>query len=356
MTVEVLKPDFRKNAGTIPLHRPDATVRIAIDGSAYDVADLSLDGDAVVVFAGKAEVGQSFQATITFPLQDCHLTAPVGCKVTGYAPDKNQLRLRLRPDDEPAERELLGTMFRAVEAGDAISADDVLGAAQHRGAQAPASSVANASVGGPIRRRLGSIAFVLLAGTLVAFIVSNLATRAYVVQADGAVVNPQSQIERMPLTAELVSYAAPIGAPVPPKSTIAILRTKTGEILTISSDCNCVVGGQLATSPVFLNKGDPIVQLVPVDGTNHAVLSVPLEDMRRVRVGDKVTASFYDSASQAVGTVERVSVPKLLNGATGDASTLTGKIEVRFASKLPAWRVGEPVSARILLSRFNPFA
>lgn len=357
MTVEVLKPDFRRHAAASSLQRQEVSVRIEIDGRTFLVTDLSIDGHATVEFDGQAEAGQTLAATVLFPLQECQFAVPVACEVISYIPEKSHLRLKLRQDDDPSQRELLGAVFRAVAVGDGISASDVLMAAQHReqGQRAVELERKN-SASEAVRRRIGAIAFVVLAVFLAVFIASNLATRAYVVQADGVVVNPQSRIERMPLAAELVSYAAPIGARVPPKSTIAILRTKTGEILTVNSDCNCVIGGQLATTPLFLNKGDPIAQLVPVDGTNHAVLSVRLEDMRRVRVGDKVTVNFYDSANRVSGTVERVSAPKLLNGAPADPSAMNGRIEVRFASKLPAWRVGEPVSARIVLSQFNPLA
>lgn len=357
MTVEVLKPDFRRNAGHGSPHRSEVTVRIDIEGRTYIVSDLSIDGDALVDFDGHADVGQVLQSTVIFPFQGCDFSVPVESEVKFFLAEKGQLGLKFRQQDDRSQRELLSAVFRAVAVGDGISAGDVLKAAQLRGD--PSAAVAAPEAPKPmseaIRRRTGAIVFALLAILLLGFIAMNVATRAYVVEADGAVVNPQSRIERMPLSAELVSYTAPIGARVPPKSTVAIVRTKEGQLLSINSDCDCVVGGQLAISPVFLNKGEPIAQLVPFNGTNHAVLSVKLEDMRRIRVGDKVTASFYDSGQEVDGTVERVSSPKLLNGPVGRVAQLSGRIEVRFATKLPSWRVGEPVSARIMLSKFNPF-
>ena len=361
MTVEMLKPPMAPlNLQIHHFDRGQIPARIEIDGKRYSIDGMSADGSLDVAFDGDAEPGQILQTSLIFPFSDFDMAMPANCEVTFCDRTQSRLGLQVAQNAMAIDRSLLNFMLDAVAAGDVVSAGEILEVARLEGRTATTGDLEDetrfARARGGARRRLGAIFFVLLAAGLLAYIGTNVATRTFTIQADGAIVNPRAMLARTPVGGELVSYAGAPGARVALNAPVATLRTNTGEMVTIPSGCDCVIGGQLAESRSFLRQNQPVAQLVPVDGTNKAVLSVRLDDLRRVRVGDQVVASFYGSGAQARGTVERVSPPKMLDGYTTAGSNRSGRIEVRFNGNVPAWHVGEPVSARILLSRFNPFA
>lgn len=362
MAVEVLKTHF---AGRKALHhRSDGElipVALEIEGRPHLVTRLANDGSAVADFDGHVERGQIIQTTLLVGCDGFDVSVPALWEVVDHVPERHELSLKLAPVNEATHLATINTLIDAIVDGELITARDTLEIAkvseadrirtQEREEAKPASPVRQA-----VKRRAGSIAFLLIAALLLAFITANLAGRAFVVEADGTIVNSRSVIPVMPEDAELVAFTAQPGARVRANDPVAIVKSKGGQMLTVASPCDCVVGGHLASSRAFLRKGEAVAQLVPADGANRALLSVKLDELRRIKVGDEATLRFYDSDAKVVGTVERVSPPKVLGNAPARPRSLNGTVEVRFASKLPAWRVGEPVAARVLLSRLNPFA
>jgi alginate biosynthesis protein Alg44 len=359
MTVEILKPKVAHKQVSL---RKDASVHVPammeIDGLWYPVNELSAEGTALVTFDGQAEPGQLLPATIAFPLDGFDFSMAVTCEVKFHAPESCTLGLQF-VQLAKSHQDLLRALFGSIAAGESVGAGDILTIVRQGKPKEKQNipPLPKGKIGSrrreAFRRRIGAILFIILGISLLVFIVANIWARTFVVQADG-MVGGRATVAQMPQAGELLTYAAATGTRVVPGSPIAMLRTKSGKLVRIASECDCVLGGQLAAPQTVLQTGDPIAYLVPVGGTNAAVLSVDLDDMRRIRVGDRVIAELYDSPARLVGTVERVVPPKIAGLASETESR--GRIEVQFAQMLPPSRVGEPITARIRLSKSNPLS
>ena len=361
MTAEVLTPVFSRE--TVKDGEPigsDLPLWMELAGSPYPVTELTEDGYAVLAYDGEAEPGQIVQTTLVVSFDGFHLSLPALWEVTGYHTDRTRLSLLLSQANTPAGMERVRSIIRAVLHGDLDGSTGVLDIVGRKSWGEEAGAAAEGP-GSPsrtkrkhaVRRRTGAVLFSLLAAALIAFIGWNVVSRTLMVRADGTIVNSQAVLARAPENAELVSFSVPVGARVAPGSPIAVVKTAAG-LSAVASPCDCVVGWELP-GRTLVQQNDPLAQLVPADGVSKAVISVPKKTLRRVRVGDRVIASFYDRGAPVTGTVERVSPPKVVTAIGPVLTGQNGTVEVRLNRRLPAWRVGEPVIARILLSRLNPF-
>lgn len=359
MTVEVLKPAFPREAVSQQARGGEQLpIRMIIGGRSYVVSNLTEDDAALVEFDGEVEPGQIILTTLIVSLDGFDISMPALWEVMSRVAERAKLELLLASSNPPSQIARINAVIDAILNGNLVSSTDVLEIAAKKEVGEPIADLDHAVAQRghhAIRRRIGAVFFFLLAAGLLTFIGANISTRMTIIQADGTIVNPQAVLSRAPAQAELVSFSVPVGSRVQPGNPIAILKTTTG-LLTVTSPCDCVLAGEFATSRAMLRQGDPLAQLVPIDGANKALISVPKESLRRIRVGDTLTATFYDTDAKVTGTVERVSPPKVLPGSVGQSAGSDGTVEVRFTQKLPAWRVGEPVTARIRLSRLNPFA
>lgn len=361
MSVEVLKPSFSRDA-----RRPDdpdrepLPLRMEFAGTSHTVLDLSEDGFAVLAYEGEAEPGQVIQGTLVVTLEGLDISLPALWEVTSHYQDRTRLSLLLSAANSPASLDRVRAVIRAVLSGDLAGSSDVLEVIGRRtpgsepGYPAGRRNPARIKARQAARRRTGAILFSLLAAALIAFIGWSVVSRTLMIKADGTIVNPQAVLARAPDAAELVSFSVPVGTRVAPGSPVAVVKTPAG-LSTVTSPCDCVVGWELP-GRTMVQRNDPLAQLVPVNGVSKAVITVPKKALRRIRVGDRVTATFYDSGARVTGWVERVSPPKVVTAVGPVIIGQNGTVEVRISERLPAWRVGEPVIARILLSRLNPFA
>lgn len=363
MTVQMLNPPMARGANVRSGGAPDPLpIRLEIDGQSYRVTSLTDDGLATIEFAGKAEQSQIIDATIDVAHEGFNLSVATLWEVISYIPATSQLRLLLAPVNPPESRAMVQAVIRSITAGSLVNSAEAQGLANDWADSPPQSNPAEpgeaeevAPRTGVIRRRAGAIVFTLLALMLLAFIAASFASRALIVQANGTIVNAQAVLVGMPEAGEVVTYLVPVGSRAAPNTPIAQIKSLNGQIATIASSCDCVVASQLAGTRTLLRAGDPILQTIPVDGANKALLAVPLEDLRRIRIGDDVTAAFYDSGTSLAGKVEHVSPPKIVDSTVAQPTRLNGTIVVRFADKVPAWRVGEPILARVRLTDLNPF-
>lgn len=363
MTVQMLNPPMAREADVRTGRTLDPLpVQLEIDGQSYRVTSLTEDGLATAEFDGVAEQSQIIEATIEVAIDGFNLSVATLWEVISHDPSIPEITLLLAPVNPPQSRAMALAVIRSITAETPLETADGHGLAHEWARMPPASSPAEAvdedetpGLAAAIRRRAGAIMFALLALALLVFIAASLASRALIVQANGTIINAQAVLVGMPEAGEVVTYLVPVGSRVTPGTPIAQIKSLTGTIATIASSCDCVVASQLSGTRSLLRAGDPILQTIPVDGANKALIAVPLEDLRRIRIGDEVTATFYDSRTKLTGKVEHVSPPKIIDGTVARPTRLNGTVEVRFADKVPAWRVGEPILARVRLTDLNPF-
>lgn len=362
MTVQMLNPPIARKANVRTGETPDPLpVQLEIDGHAYRVTSLTGDGLATVEFDGSAEQSQIIEGTIDVAVDGFNLSVATLWEVISHDPSGSQLKLLLAPVNPPESRAMALAVIRSITntphgAADAHGlANDWTHVPPESSPSEPFDEDESPSLADTIRRRAGAIIFALLALVLLVFIAASLASRALIVQANGTIVNAQAVLVGMPEAGEVVAYLVPVGSRVTPGTPIAQIKSLTGTTATIASSCDCVVASQLAGTRALLRAGDPILQTIPVDGASKALLAIPLEDLRRIRIGDDVTATFYDSRANLTGKVEHVSPPKIVDGTVARPTRLNGTVEVRFDDKVPAWRVGEPILARVRLTDLNPF-
>ena len=366
MTVQMLNPPMARKAELRTGQANDAPdalpVQLEIEGRSYRVTSLTGDGLAIVEYDGSAEQSQIIEGSLDVTLQGFSLSVATLWEVISHSPATAELKLLLAPANSPESREMVRAVIRTISTETSLDSETARGLADD-GAQAPREDGAwepyeadeAPREAGFFRRRAGAIVFTLLALALLAFVAASFASRALIVQATGTIINAQAVLVGMPEAGEVVAYLVPVGSRVVPGTPIATIKSLTGKVATIPSSCDCVVASQLAGTRSLLRAGDPILQTIPVDGANKALIAVPLEDLRRIRIGDPVTATFYDSRVTLAGKVEHVSPPKIIDGTVARPTRLNGTVEVRFTDKVPAWRVGEPILARVRLTDLNPF-
>ena len=354
MAVEVLKSRFA-NSEALRQRNGGSPLALVIDGTAHEVSRLAEDGAVIVDYDREAEPGQMLSSVLAVALDGFDLTVPALWEVIANVRDRRQLWLRLAPVNEASHQATITTVLEAIRSGEVLRTQDILGMARADEAAYEAEAAPEPAHGG-IKRRLSAILFVLLAIVLVGFIVANLAARAFFVHADGAIVSPQLVVVQAPEEAELMSVAVLPGARVAPGALLASLRTVSGQVLKVTSPCDCIVSGQVASAPLLLRRGQPVVKLIPAAGVDNAVLTIALADLRRVQVGDRATVRYYDSPEHLGATIVRVNPPRMYSGVDAQPSRFAGTVELKFDHKIPPARVGEAVTASVRLSHLNPFA
>lgn len=360
-----LKPQITHKRATQRQHpRFGLPAKVDIDGNSYTVSNLSVGGVGVADLRDEVKPGDLVDVTIRFPFEGFEFSMVVKCEVRFQLPDRSVTGMQF-VNISQRNLSLLHFVFDAYLAGEIVDAGDLLAIVQHENftdaRDFPKESFEETRLTRMTqfaRRRIGAILFFAAAAALAAFIIGNLLTRAFVVRAEGKVVSLSTLTARAPQQGSLLANVVPLGARVAANSIIATLETNDGKTFGVKSTCDCLVAEQLAEGGEFLKRGAPVALLVPALATSEANLTVPLEDLRRIVVGDRVTARFYDGGQSVSGTVERITPPHLgaiFNAARTNFPASTGAVAVRLQTTLPAQRVGEPISARIRLSKLDPF-
>lgn len=333
----------------------NAGLALLIGEHVFAITHLAANGSVIVHFDGQAEPNQMLQAALLATFDGFEVSVPSLWEVIACVRETSQLTLRLAPVNEASHLAAVNTLLEAIGAGERLQPEDFVDIARTGASLRPAPEL-EASQSGWFKRRAGAIVFFLIALVLLAFIGTNLAVRAFYVSADGSIASPRAVMVQAPEESELVSLSALPGTRVPAGGTVATIKLVSGQLLKLTSTCDCIVGGQLVSVPTLLRRGQPLVRLVPAQGVDHAILRIPLEDLRRVRLGDRVKVSFYDSDQAIYGRIDQVNPPKLVGDTEAQPARFAGTISVKFATNIPAARVGEAVTASVLLSHLNPLA
>src|SRR3546814_4611509 len=80
-------------------------------------------------------------------------------------------------------------------------------------------------------------------------------------------------------------------------------------VQTCALPISCVAAQTFAEVGGFVQKGAPLVSVVPRDGRLSAEFLVPLDTAQRVKTGDPVSVTFYAGQKEAGARVERIVMP-----------------------------------------------
>lgn len=310
--------------------------------------------------------GERVPVTLHFPFEgfDMKFDNVVQLK---HANKENRTAGGAFEDMSPQRLSLLRYMVDAYLSGETVDAGDVLqvvgrdnSARERKTAEEKGggSKFRNFLVG--LRRNIGLLILLIATLVLAAYVAFNLYARTFTVAGDGAITSPQAVVLRMPGTGVIAGFAAAPGARVQPGTLLASMQSADGGVQNIVSDCDCIIGEYLADIGEPLNKSAPIMSMVPATGSTRATLIVRLQEIRKVKQGDRVAVSFFNDDSIAMGSVEAVNLPGMTDPTTLKQSglkvpELAGSVSVRFDDPIPASRIGQPVSGRVRLYRLELF-
>lgn len=337
-----------------------------VAGRMCRIDNWSVGGIGLNDFEGDAQLGDRIPVTLHFPFEGFDMKFDTAILVKHVDSSERMLGGAFE-DMSPQRLSLLRYLIDSYLTGETVDAGDVLQIVSRDNTARARKNGETTDDGSKLRtflvtlrRNLGLLILLIATLVLSAYVAFNLYARTFTVAGDGAITSPQAVVLRMPGTGVVAGFAAAPGARVQPGTLLASLQTADGNVQNVVSDCDCIIGEYLADIGSPLNKSAPIMSMVPATGSTRATLIVRLDEIRKVKNGDRVAVSFFNDDSVAMGTVESVNLPGLTDPTTLKQAglkvpELAGSVTVRFDNPISAVRIGQPVSGRIRLYRLELF-
>lgn len=337
-----------------------------VAGKMCRIDNWSVGGIGLNDFEDEAQPGDRLPVTLHFPFEGFDMRFDNAITVKHIDREAGMLGGAFE-DMSPQRLSLLRYVIDSYLTGETVDAGDVLQiVSRDNTARARKNSEATDKVSRfrtvlvSLRRNVGLLILLIATLALAAYVAFNLYARTFTVAGDGAITSPQAVVLRMPGSGIIAGFSATPGARVQPGTLLASVQTADGMVQNIVSDCDCIIGEYLADIGAPLNKAAPVMSMIPATGSTRATLIVRLQEIRKVKEGDRVAVSFFNDDSVAMGSVESVDLPGLTDPTTLKQAglrvpELAGSVTVRFDDPIAASRIGQPVSGRIRLYRLELF-
>lgn len=334
--------------------RLQVPISITVRGRALPAKDWSVAGASVEGLVPPPAIGERLPLVLAFDFETFQFEINVEGEVR-RATAGGEVGFRF-VGMTSSSRSLLQYFVGAYLSGEVVVSGDVLAITKRQNEASPrkqgAADAPRAKLL-PTLQRVAMLSILWAIGLgLVAFIATSAYSRAFVVKADGVMASPDAQIIRSTDAGTVLSIDTRPGAKVAPGQIVSSIQTVGGQVKTIAANCDCVAGESIATPGAFVSQGGLILSLVPRGGRLSGEFMVPLQDARRLRIGDRAAITLYVNDTRVVGRVERVILPsfdesnsyaRVLQGFV----QLTAVVRVRLSDPLPVSNVGQPASVRI---------
>jgi alginate biosynthesis protein Alg44 len=207
--------------------------------------------------------------------------------------------------------------------------------------------------------RLGLLSCLwIIALGLVTIIVVNGFNRAFVLTGNGVLTSPEASLQRAPSAVTLVSIDGVVGARKGPGALLATVERLDGSLVLMRSPCDCVIAETLLEPGAFVERGTPLLTLVPASTRLWASVAMPLQAAQNVQRGDRAMVHFFTARGPVRARVERITLPGLTSEVTSGVTSGGGLrgapmavVTLATDVALPSTLAGQPLTARINTAR-----
>ena len=320
---------------------------IHINGANYPLSDWSVGGISILPDNGRLPAGvgkgSTVEGILQFQFDGFALSVPstleigfanndkIGCKFS--AMDRNQ-------------RSVMQYLVTAYTSGELVNAGDLLDVVARNNMTKPrnvpdpyagltSSEIAKMKTIKVIKT--GAVA--LLSALLLAYILSSVYERLYIVKATSAQVAAQMLTVDSPAGGKM--YYSPILPDMKVKKGQPLLSvsTTTGASFTVDSPCDCIVKKRLLENNRLARKGEPALELVRPDARAFVEAYVPHKDAVKLSVQQQVMMALPGHGEYLKGTISIIQAGKGMGG--------NSLIRIEPNQPLPTEYIDDPVEIRI---------
>jgi alginate biosynthesis protein Alg44 len=294
----------------------------------YPLHDLSAGGLSFDLDGGKFHTGQTLDAWLELTIQPVTFTLRVKCEVRNVTRERVGCQfLQLGPGEISALRRIIhGTL-----GGDLVATGDVIQALSRDNFVKSREVKDAAGLSGPARARALLMTALMFTLGLIAFAyaLDKLYEMAFVTRSTAAKIAAPTFIISMPRDGTFFSLVpenneVQKGQPIASfqaamldviqgdvgnlKLSAAELSQLMGETLkgTLSSPCDCVVQQRNALDGQYVNRGQPLFELVTKNATPYVLARFHFDDLDKLAVGRGLSFRIYGQDRQRFGKIHDV--------------------------------------------------
>lgn len=310
-------------------------IRAEIDGTPFTVDDWSMGGFGVEQEMTSRHPGETFQSKLTFPFEDFAITLDLSCQLVYIVDDNSRFGCRFAGLSE-GQLALFRYVVDAYLSGEIVSAGDIL-AVRSRDNTADArtsprlfDAYEEETSRVPLVPRLLGYAAVLALTVLVAwgawqgFRERYLTVRSLTATVDAPVIDL-----RAPVAGTVLSLTRT--QRFERGALAARIDTEERGVVEVRSPCECAALDQGLFVGQYIDAGATIFELVALDQPLFVDARLPLEDLSRVAVGDRVEMRIPGQGDMLVGQVEKVDVKRQPDSVDDTAARVVIRPDAPFA-------------------------
>jgi alginate biosynthesis protein Alg44 len=314
----------------------------------YRLNDLSAGGLSFDAQSDRFQVGATLRGRLGFQLEAVSMVLPVSLRIRNLSTDGSRvgtsfMQLGAR------ETSVLRQLINSTMAGELVSTGELINVLARDNFVKPRPVKDAGGLTGKARfRAMMATAAMALVGIIACFYAaSKLYAMAFVTSASAAKVAAPSFAMMMPRDGTffslipqdgIVKKGQPLGSfqaamldVVQPDLgamhlTPEQLSALMGEQLkgTISSPCDCRVQQQLAFDGQYVNRGQPLFELVPVEAKPYVLARFRFESIDHLPIGGRVAFTITGDGTERYGKVRDVRLLSPAGAAEASASDLRG--------------------------------
>ncbi|MDG1287753.1 MAG: HlyD family efflux transporter periplasmic adaptor subunit [Rickettsiales bacterium] len=322
---------------------------VHIDGQNYPLADWSVGGISVVLEGNMSapatmrEKGSVVDSILQFQFDGFALSVPVQLEV-GFTSD-DRIGCKFVNSDRN-QRSIMQYLVTAYTSGELVNTGDLLDVVARnnmtkpRNVPDPLAGLTSAEIAKHKMAKLfktGTVA--LISALLLAYILSSVYERLYIVQATSAQVTAQMLTVDAPAGGKL--YYAPILPDMKVKKGQPLLNvsTTTGANFTVDSPCDCIVKKRLLANNRLARKGEPALELVRPDTRPYVEAYIAHKEAVKLSIKQEALMALPGHNSYLRGTISIIQAGKGMGG--------NSLVRIEPNQPLPVEFVDDPVEVRI---------
>ncbi len=322
---------------------------IHINGQNYPLADWSVGGISVVLENGVSapadmrQNGSVVDSVLQFQFEGFALSVPVQLEVGFVNADRIGCKF---VNSDRNQRSIMQYLVTAYTSGELVNTGDLLDVVARnnmtkpRNVPDPLAGLTPAEIAKHKTIKMlktGTVA--LISALLLAYILSSVYERLYIVKATSAQVAAQMLTVDAPAGGKV--YYSPILPDMKVKKGQPLLSisTTTGANFTVDSPCNCIVKKRLLANNRLARKGEPALELVRPDTRPYVEAYIPHKEAVKLSTKQEVLMGMPGQNSYLRGTISIIQAGKGMGG--------NSLVRIEPNEPLPVEFVDDPVEIRI---------
>ncbi len=283
--------------------RYNIPVKLLFDGKEYTIEEWSVSGFSIKDLPKDIAQNQNHDATLVFDFSDFATNLDVQFEVIWH--DEDSMRYGCRFTQlAPNKLSVLYYVINAYLAGEVVSTGDLINVLR-RGNYSESEDSTNKQVDKTnkralrVRQIIGYLVLLSIVVALLSFIAYSVYQRIYVIESLSAKADAPVIVVRAPLPSYLHSLTNNDNSEVKKGELVALAKLIGGGSNSIESPCDCKVVSIHAIDRQFVDRGEPIMTLLPVDAELHINAKVSYPSIKKLTIGQTAEIRFADGQTQS---------------------------------------------------------